>query len=60
VRAIDGRYGFVADGGGTHVTYDLRVDLSIPLPGLVKRKAAGMITSAALKDLKRVAEAGGR
>lgn len=57
VRAIDGRYGFVADGTGTHVTYDLRVDLSIPMPGLIKRKAAGMITSTALQDLKRVAEA---
>ena len=30
-----------AEDGGTRVTYDLRVDLAIPLPGLVKRRAAG-------------------
>jgi Polyketide cyclase / dehydrase and lipid transport len=58
VKAIDGRYGFVRADDGTSVTYDLRVDLAIPLPGLVKRKAAAMITGAALQDLKRVAEAG--
>jgi hypothetical protein len=57
LRAIDGTYAFTAEGDGTLVTYDLRVDLSIPMPGLLKRRAAGMITGAALKDLKRVAEA---
>ncbi|MET0627227.1 MAG: SRPBCC family protein [Acidimicrobiia bacterium] len=59
VRAIDGRYEFEANDGGTLVTYDLRVDLAMPLPGLLKRKAAGMITGAALQGLKRAAEAGG-
>ena len=58
LRAIDGRYGFAPEDGGTRVTYDLRVDLAVPLPGLLKRKAAGLITGAALKDLKRVAEHG--
>ncbi|HXY94478.1 MAG TPA: SRPBCC family protein [Acidimicrobiia bacterium] len=58
VKAIDGRYGFAAEGAGTDVTYDLRVDLTVPMPGILKRKAAGMITGAALADLKRVAEAG--
>jgi hypothetical protein len=57
LRAIDGRYEFAADGTGTTVTYDLRVDLSIPMPGLLKRRAAGLITGAALKDLKRTVEA---
>jgi ribosome-associated toxin RatA of RatAB toxin-antitoxin module len=56
LRAIDGTYAFAADGHGTLVTYDLRVDLAIPMPGMIKRRAAGMITGAALKDLKRVAE----
>ena len=56
LRALDGTYAFAADGDGTRVDYDLRVDLAVPLPGLVKRKAAGMITGAALADLKRVAE----
>ena len=44
LRALDGTYAFAADGDGTHVTYDLRVDLSVPMPGLLKRRAAGMIT----------------
>jgi ribosome-associated toxin RatA of RatAB toxin-antitoxin module len=56
LHAIDGTYAFAAEGDGTLVTYDLRVDLSIPMPGMLKRRAAGMITGAALKDLKRVAE----
>ena len=58
LRAIDGTYAFTAEGDGTLVTYDLRVDLAIPMPGMLKRRAAGMITGAALKDLKRVVEAG--
>jgi hypothetical protein len=59
VRAIDGRYEFAPCDGGTVVTYDLRVDLAMPLPGIIKRKAAGMITGTALQGLKRVAETGG-
>jgi hypothetical protein len=58
VRAIDGRYAFTAQDAGTLVTYDLSIDLAVPLPGIVKRRAAGLITSAALQDLKRVAEGG--
>ena len=57
LRALDGTYTFDADGDGTRVTYDLRVDLSVPMPGLLKRRAAGMITGTALKELKREAEA---
>jgi hypothetical protein len=56
LRALDGTYAFTSDGSGTRVDYDLHVDLSVPLPGIVKRKAAAMITGAALADLKRVAE----
>jgi hypothetical protein len=57
LRALDGTYAFEADGDGTRVTYDLRVDLSVPMPGLLKRRAAGVITGTALKELKREAEA---
>ncbi len=57
LRALDGTYAFEAEGDGTRVTYDLRVDLSVPMPGLLKRRAAGTITSTALKELKREAEA---
>jgi hypothetical protein len=57
LRALDGRYAFVSDGDGTIVDYTLRVDLAVPLPGLVKRRASGMIMGTALRDLKRVVEA---
>jgi hypothetical protein len=58
VRAIDGRYGFAAAGVGTLVTYDLSIDLAVPLPGLVTRRAAALISNAALIDLMRTAEGG--
>ena len=58
LRALDGEYGFSGDGDGTRVDYHLRVDLAIPLPGLVKRRASGMIMGTALRDLKRVVESG--
>jgi hypothetical protein len=58
LRALDGRYAFDAVGDGTLVDYTLRVELAIPLPGLIKRKASGMIVGTALRDLKRVVEAG--
>jgi Polyketide cyclase / dehydrase and lipid transport len=57
LRALDGRYAFASDGDGTIVDYTLRVDLAVPLPGLVKRRASGMIMGTALRDLKRVVEA---
>ncbi len=56
LRRLDGRYGFEPDGDGTRVTYDLVVDISIPLPGLLKRRAAGMIMGTALRELKKEAE----
>jgi ribosome-associated toxin RatA of RatAB toxin-antitoxin module len=57
LRRLDGRYGFEPDGDGTRVTYDLSIDVSIPLPGLIKRQAARMIVGTALRELKREAEA---
>ena len=56
LRRLDGRYGFEADGDGTRVTYDLVVDVSAPLPGLIKRRAASMIMGTALRELKKEAE----
>src|SRR5205823_986067 len=38
VKAIDGRYAFSAEGSGTHITYELRVDMAVPMPGIVKRR----------------------
>jgi len=59
LRRLDGSYSFVADGGGTAVGYVLAVDVTLPLPGFMKRAAAGMIVDNAMKQLKRYVEAGG-
>jgi ribosome-associated toxin RatA of RatAB toxin-antitoxin module len=57
VRRLDGTYRFEPDGDGTRVHYELVVDLAVPLPGLVKRRAAGLIMGSALKELKKQVEA---
>ena len=57
LRQLDGSYRFEPDGDGTRVHYDLAVDLSIPLPGIIKRRAAGMIMGTALRELKKAVEA---
>ncbi|HWS44374.1 MAG TPA: SRPBCC family protein [Acidimicrobiia bacterium] len=57
LRRLDGTYRFEGDGGSTRVHYDLAVDLAVPLPGLVKRRAAGLIMGSALKELKKQVEA---
>ena len=58
LRRLDGSYRFEPDGpDGTRVHYDLAVDLAVPLPGLVKRRAAGLIMGSALKELKKQVEA---
>jgi|SRR6478609_1016282 len=56
MRTIDGAYRFEAgDGGGTEVTYDLSIELVVPLPGFVKRRAEVRILNT-LKELKERAE----
>jgi ribosome-associated toxin RatA of RatAB toxin-antitoxin module len=56
LRQLDGRYSFAPHETGTLVTYDLGVDLAVPLPGPVRRRAASMIVGNALQGLKRTAE----
>jgi len=58
VRTLDGTYRFNAGATGTTVDYWLTIDLAFPLPGLVKRRASGLILGNALKELKREAEIG--
>jgi ribosome-associated toxin RatA of RatAB toxin-antitoxin module len=58
VRSIDGTYRFDRDGDGTRVSYDLAIEPSIPLPGFLKRRTAGMIVGTALKELKKAVETG--
>ena len=58
LRRLDGTYKFEPQGPtSTRVHYDLAVDLAVPLPGLVKRRAAGLIMGSALKELKKQVEA---
>ena len=58
LRRLDGRYQFDPDGRtSTRVHYELAVELAVPLPGLVKRRAAGLIMGSALKELKKQVEA---
>jgi polyketide cyclase/dehydrase/lipid transport protein len=59
LRVLDGSYSFVAQNGGTQVGYVLAVDITIPLPGFMKKAAAGMIVQNAMKQLKEYIEAGG-
>ncbi|MDA2944314.1 MAG: SRPBCC family protein [Actinomycetota bacterium] len=55
-RNIDGAYVLADLGGGrTEVRYDLSIDLVVPLPGFVKRRAERRILNA-IRELKVVAE----
>jgi ribosome-associated toxin RatA of RatAB toxin-antitoxin module len=57
LRALEGAYLLAPKGSGTDVTYELSVDLMIPMIGLLKRKAERRLTDSALKDLKKRVEA---
>ena len=57
LRALEGAYHLAPKGSGTDVTYELSVDLMIPMIGLLKRKAERRLTDTALKDLKKRVEA---
>lgn len=53
---IDGSYEFEDLGDKTDITYDLAVDLKLPIPTFLKRRAEGLIIHAALRELKARAE----
>jgi ribosome-associated toxin RatA of RatAB toxin-antitoxin module len=56
-RRLDGSYHLTPSGdGGTEIVYRLVVDLKVPLPGFVKRRAEGRIMGTALRELKAVVE----
>jgi ribosome-associated toxin RatA of RatAB toxin-antitoxin module len=55
MRVIDGAYDFASEGAGTRVTYSLKIELIVPLPGFVKRRAEVRILNT-LKELKTRAE----
>ena len=56
MRSIDGGYSFDASAGGTEITYTLSIELVVPLPGFVKRRAEVRIVNS-VKDLKARIEA---
>lgn len=56
LTAMDGSYVLSADRGRTTVTYTLVVDTSLPMIGLLRRKAEKTIVDGALRGLKRRVE----
>jgi ribosome-associated toxin RatA of RatAB toxin-antitoxin module len=52
-----GSYEMSPAGSATKVTYDLTVEIGIPVPGLIRRRLQGKIVDTALKDLKKRCEA---
>lgn len=52
MRVLDGAYEFVERDGSTDITYHLRVELAVPLPGFVKRRAEARIVGTALAELR--------
>ncbi len=56
LKAMQGAYELRPSGSGTEVTYRLAVDLSIPMIGMLRRKAEKVIIDTALKGLKKRVE----
>jgi ribosome-associated toxin RatA of RatAB toxin-antitoxin module len=57
LKGMDGTYDLVSKGdGATEVTYRLAVEISIPMIGMLKRKAEKVIIDTALKGLKKRVE----
>jgi ribosome-associated toxin RatA of RatAB toxin-antitoxin module len=58
MRRLDGRYVFSPTAeGGTAIDYELTVELLVPIPGFVKRRAEGKIMITALRELRHRVEA---
>lgn len=55
MRSLNGAYSFLEVEGGTQVFYELDIELVIPLPGFVKRRAEARILDS-VKELKTRAE----
>ena len=52
----EGSYTLEESDGRTEVTYRITIDLSIPMLGMIKRKAVKVILDTALKELKKRVE----
>jgi ribosome-associated toxin RatA of RatAB toxin-antitoxin module len=55
-ETLNGRYRFEPAGDETNVTYDLEVELLVPIPTFIKSRAAYRIQTQALRELKAQAE----
>ena len=56
LKAMDGAYELDDRDGSTEVTYRLAVEISIPMIGMLRRKAEKVIIDTALKGLKKRVE----
>ena len=56
LKALDGTYTLAQSPSGTSVTYQLTVDVKIPMLGMLKRKAEKGIIDTALNELKKRVE----
>ena len=54
--SLNGQYRFEPAPGGTLLTYDLEVEMSVPIPSFIKSRAAHRIQDQALRELKSQAE----
>ena len=55
-KSQQGSYSLEAGADGTTVTYQLAVELTMPMLGMLKRKAERLIMDTALKELKKRVE----
>lgn len=56
LTGMTGAYRLAERGGATEVTYELAVEVRVPMIGMVRRKAEKRIIDTALKGLKRRVE----
>ena len=56
LKAMDGAYRLRAIEGGTEVTYQLAVEVRMPMLGMLRRKAEKTIIDTALTELKKRVE----
>ena len=56
ISGMSGGYALADQAGATEATYDRAVDLRLPMPGPLKRRAEKTIIDTALKGLKNRAE----
>jgi ribosome-associated toxin RatA of RatAB toxin-antitoxin module len=57
MKRQEGSYTLDERDGATLVTYAITIDLSVPMLGMIKRKAEKVILDTALKELKKRVEA---